>query len=200
MCKFTAFNKPNEPPKYNLPTPIPTYNEWRSSLKDPDDSIFYYHSDLDRILLGLAIFSISSIPLVRNLGKLKSLTLLHIYTKDLITAWIDEDDDSFKSMFGLTITIAEAYFPCIIAAEKQYPSRKKLLRKLVELYGTAISAGGDMAPSLAEILIDDLSTDGEKLYSDKIKKYGEELLALVKVHGMNIPPSLMNRLNNWQNI
>ena len=70
-------------------------------------------------LLGLAIFSISSIPLVRNLGKLKSLTLLHIYTKDLITAWIDEDDDSFKSMFGLTITIAEAYFPCIIAAEKR---------------------------------------------------------------------------------
>ena len=70
-------------------TPEQVYCEWRSSLKSPDDSLFYYHLDLERIRLGLSIYEISSRPLVKDLGKAESLRILNIYITDLITAWID---------------------------------------------------------------------------------------------------------------
>ncbi len=182
---------------HHMATPEQTYSEWRSSLKSPDDSLFYYHPDLERILLGLSIYAISSRPLVKDLGKAESLSILNIYIPDLITAWIDEDGDAFKTMFKLTMTVAEVYIPCLMAAEKEYPSKKGLIRKLAALYGHAVSAGGDMSPVFAETLLDDLSTDGKQIYSDKIKKFGDDLLHLIRIHGMDIPPSALNRLNGW---
>ncbi|MDE7116095.1 MAG: hypothetical protein K2O56_06700, partial [Muribaculaceae bacterium] len=65
------------------------YSEWRSSFKYPDDSLFCYHPDLERILLGLSIYAISSSPLVKDIGKAESLKILNIYITDLITTWID---------------------------------------------------------------------------------------------------------------
>lgn len=75
-----------------MATPEQVYHKWKSSLRFPDDSLFYYHPTLERILLGLAIYVISSRSLILNLGKAKYLTLLHNYIPDLITAWINEDD------------------------------------------------------------------------------------------------------------
>lgn len=178
-------------------TPEQVYSEWRSSLKSPDDSLFYYHPNLERILLGLSIYAISSRPLVKDLGKAESLRILNIYITDLITAWIDEDDDAFKTMFDMTMTVAEAYIPCLMAAEKEYPSKKRLIRKLSFLYGHAIACGGDMTPALAETLLDNLSTDGKQLHSEKIQKFGDVLLTLIRIHGMDVPPSSLSRLNGW---
>lgn len=180
-----------------MTTPEQIYSEWRLSLKSPDDSLFYYHPDLERILLGLSIYAISSRPLVKDLGKAESLKILNIYITDLITAWIDEDDDSFKTMFGLTMTVAESYIPCLMAAEREYPSKKRQIRKLGMLYGNAVSAGGDMSAALAESLLDDLSTDGKQLHSSKIQQFGNSLLTLIRIHGMDIPPSALSRLNGW---
>lgn len=180
-----------------MTTPEQIYSEWRSSIKSPDDSLFYYHPGLERILLGLSIYAISSRSLVKDLGKAESLKILNIYITDLITAWIDEDDDAFKTMFDMTMTVAEAYIPCLMAAEREYPSKKRQIRKLGMLYGNAVSAGGDMNPAIAETLLDDLTTDGKQLHSDKIKKFGDELLTLIRIHGMDIPLSAMNRLNGW---
>lgn len=180
-----------------MTTPEQIYSEWRSSLKSPDDSLFYYHPDLERILLGLSIYAIASRPLVKDLGKAESLKILNIYISDLITAWIDEDDDAFKTMFDLTMTVAEAYIPCLMAAEEEYSSKKRQIRKLGMLYGNAVSAGGDMNPANAESLLDDLTTDGKQLHSDKIKKFGDELLTLIRIHGMDIPPSSLSRINGW---
>lgn len=109
------------------------YSEWRSSLKSHDDSLFYGHPDLERIFLGLSIYDISSRPIVKGLGKAESLRLLNIYITDLITAWIDEDEDTFRKMFRMTITVAEAYIPCLMAAEREYPPKKKQVRKLAVL-------------------------------------------------------------------
>lgn len=92
-----------------MAAPDEIYVKWRSSLKSPDDSLFYYHPDLERILLGLSIYDTSSRPLVKDLGKAESLRVLNIYITDLITAWIDEDEDAFRTMFDLTMTVAEAY-------------------------------------------------------------------------------------------
>lgn len=180
-----------------MTTPEQIYSEWRSSIKSPDDSLFYYHPGLERILLGLSIFAISSRSLVKDLGKAESLKILNIYITDLITAWIDEDDDAFKTMFDMTMTVAEAYIPCLMAAEKEYPSKNRLIRKLSSLYGHAISCGGDMAPALADSLLDNLSTDGKQLHSEKIQKFGDDLLTLIRIHGMDIPPTALSRLNGW---
>ena len=180
-----------------MATPEQVYAEWRSTLGKPDDSIFYYHPDLERILLGLSIFAINSGPLLQNLGKAESLKLLNIYIPELITAWIDEDDDAFKTMFDLTITVAEAYLTAMVAAQREYPSKKRQLNKLATFFSYAVATGGDMNPMLAQTLLDDLSTDGKHLHSTKIKDFGSKLLTLLQLHGPDIPVPTLNRLNGW---
>lgn len=51
-----------------------------------------------------------------------------------------------------------------MAAEREYPSKKKQIRKLAALYGYAVSAGGDMSQALADTLLDDLFTEGRQLH------------------------------------
>lgn len=172
-----------------MATPEQVYSEWRSSLTKPDDNTFYYHPDLERILLGLSIFAIASRPLMQNLGKAEALKLLNIYTTDLMTAWIDEDDETFEAMFDLTVTMAESYIPCLMGAEHEYPSKKKHLKKLATFFSYAVATGGDMTPALAESLLESPSTDGHKLHSSKIKDFGSKLLTLLQLHGMVIYPS-----------
>lgn len=180
-----------------MATPEQVYAEWRSSLTKPDDSIFYYHPDLERILLGLSIFAINSGPLLQNLGKAESLKILNIYIPELITAWIDEDDDAFKTMFELTMTVSEAYLPAVMAAKKEYPSKTRQLNKLATFFSYAIATGGDMNPALAQTLLDDFSTDGHKLHSAKIQDFGAKLLTLLQLHGPDIPIPALNHLNAW---
>ena len=57
--------------------------------------------------------------------------------------------------------------------------------------------GGDMNQTLADELLDDLETDGDDIYSDKIREYGERLLFLTQHHGIDIPINDFNRLNGW---
>ena len=127
-----------------MATPEQVYRKWKSSLKSPDDSLFYYHLSLERILLGLAIYALSSRPLIQNLGKAKYLTLLNIYIPDLITAWIDENDENFEMLFNLTITVAESLPKIIPVVQQEHQSKKKQIRKLVHFFGNAIATGGDM--------------------------------------------------------
>lgn len=178
-------------------TPEETYLNWRSSLRNPNDSIFYYHKSLDRILLGLAIFVISTRSLRAKLGKAEMLGILHLQVPDLITYWIDENGEGFDTLFPMVMTVCEGFVPSSIAAEKRYPSSRKAIRTLAYMLGHSCGAGGDMNPCLADELLDDLSTDGHDIYSDKIKKYGENLLRLTVRHGIDIPVSEFNRLNGW---
>lgn len=173
------------------------YEAWRASLKSPDDSIFYYHPDLERILLGLAIYTMSSGAIIKRLGKNESLALLNIYVTDLITAWIDEDDEAFEQMFGLTMKVAEIYMKCLVGAKDRQPSQQKDIMKLGNFFSYAVGCGGDMNPKLAETLLDDLSTDGEKLYSPKIQDFGAKILKLMQINGPDIPAATLNHLNGW---
>lgn len=182
----------------NMASPEQIYTDWRSSLKSPDESMFYYHPDLERILLGLSVFTISSRPLIRDLGnKYKSIDLLNIYVADLVTAWIDEDDEALETMFRLTMTIAESYLLALRAIEKESTSSNGKLRKLGAFYAHAIAAGGDMNPDLAQLLLEDLSTDGKEIYSTKIQEFGSDLLKLLQIYGLDIPIARLNHLNGW---
>lgn len=174
-------------------TPEQVYNSWRATINKPDDSLFYYHCSLERILLGLAIYALSSKPLIQNLGKAKELTILHIYIPDLITAWIDEDDEAFETMFNLTITVSEAFIPAAIAAEREYPSKRKNIRRLASFFAQAVASGGDMNEEMAEEFLDGLSTDGKQIFSDKISSFGSKLLTLTNRYGFDIPISELSR-------
>ncbi len=43
-------------------TPEEVYNKWHCTLKQPDDSVFYYHPNLERIFLCLSIFVLTTQP------------------------------------------------------------------------------------------------------------------------------------------
>lgn len=180
-----------------MATPEQIYKNWRDTLRNPDDSIFYYHPDLERILLGMAIFEIGSRPMFRNLGKAESLRLIPIYINDLITAWIDEDNDRFEKMWELLMPLMEMYPRLLFAAEREYPKQKKTLHKIANFCGGALACGGDMSPELAEILLDDLSTDGKTLDSSEIEKFATRLNDLLRFHGPEPSSHQLNRLNGW---
>lgn len=114
----------------------------------------------------------------------------------LITAWIDEDE-AFKTLFDLTVTVAETYLPAVMASEREYPSKKRQLNKLAAFFSYAVATGGDMTPALAESLLDDLSTDGHKLHSAKIDDFEAKLLTLLQLHGPDIPVPALTHLNGW---
>lgn len=172
-------------------TPEEVYTNWYKSLKSPDESIFYYHKGVERILLSLVTFVISSSQIASKLGKAEMLRILHVQVPDLIIAWIDEDEETFATLFQMIMIVSEGYAPAAMMAERKYATNKKAIRTMAYLFVNACGACGDMSPELADELIEDLSTDGIDIYSDKIKKFGEDLLFLTRSHGVDIPPHLL---------
>lgn len=95
------------------------------------------------------------------------------------------------------MTVAEAYLECLVAVRRKDQTKKKDIKKLGDFYTYAVASGGDMNPGLAQSLLDDLSTDGEKIYSTKIQKFGADILKLLQIYGGEIPGAVLNRLNGW---
>lgn len=179
-------------------TPEQVYTNWRKTLTKPDDSPFFYHPNLERILLGLAIFVITPQPALNKLGKAKPLKILHLQVPDLITAWIDDDEETFELMFNLVTKMSDSYMIASSAYASRFPSKRKAVTEIAAFFAHATSCGGDLQPDLADELLNDLSTDGEKLYSDKIVAFGLKLLDLTHQYGIDIPLSLMNELDGWK--
>lgn len=175
-------------------TPEEVYKNWRDTLKKPNDSIFYYHSGLERILLGLSIFVLTPQPAFAKLDKAVPLWIFHKYVPDLITAWIDDKGDDFKSVFDLTMVVSESYLLAANEYARQHQSKRKVINTIMAFFAAAASAGGDVHPHIAEELLDDLSTDGSKIYSTKIAAFGTRLLALSRQYGIDIPPSRLQEV------
>jgi hypothetical protein len=171
------------------------YKNWRSTLNKPDDSLFFYHPNLERVLLGLSIFVLTPQPALNKLGKAKPLKILHYQVPDLITAWIDNNEEVFEKTFSMVMKVAESYLMGTSAYGRKFPSKHKTVMEIGAFYAHATSCGGDLTPALAEELLNDLSTDGEKIYSDKIANFGSKLLALTHKYGIDIPLSMINDLN-----
>lgn len=55
-----------------------------------------------------------------------------------------------------------------------------------------------MNDHLAEELLDDIETDDKQIYSEKIKRYSENLLLLTHQYVMDIPMQDWKRLNGWK--
>jgi len=94
----------------------------------------------------------------------------------------------------MVMTVAEGYTLAGRAMADQYPSRQKAIKRLTIFFGNAVACAGDMNSKIADELPDDLSTDGDKIYSDKIQVYGAKLLHLTTQYGIDIPPSKLTQL------
>lgn len=125
------------------------------------------------------------------------ITLLHRQVPELITHWIDENEEQFEVLFPMVMTIAEAYVVAAKAAGDEYPSEKRAIRTMVSLLVNSCGVGGDMKEPQAQEFLDDISTDGDKIYSDKIKDFGEKLHFLTQRYGVDIPYSQINSLHGW---
>lgn len=164
-----------------------TYRQWRKSLRKPDDSMFYYHPSLERIILGLAMYAIASRSYMNKLGKAESLSLLNNYINEMVTVWIDETD-GFEYLFTTLMTLSDA-FPIITQGfASQHPGLRKVIRNLQYTFCYWTSVAGDMNEEKADELLDDISTDGKRIDSEKIAQLVKRIQPIVISKGMELGP------------
>jgi hypothetical protein len=92
------------------------------------------------------------------------------------------------------MVVSESYLLAANEYARQHQSKRKVINSIMAFFAAAASAGGDVHPHIAEELLDDLSTDGSKIYSAKIAAFGTRLLALSRQYGIDIPPSRLQEV------
>ena len=124
--------------------PEQIYRKWKKTLHKPDDSIFYYHPSLERIILGLAMYAIASRPYISKLGKAESLSLYNLYINEMVTDWIDETD-GFEYLFTTLMTLSDAFPYVTQEFASQHPGLRKVIRNLQYTFSYWTAIAGDMS-------------------------------------------------------
>ena len=164
------------------------YRQWKKTLCKPDDSIFYYHPSLERIILGLSMYAIASRPYISKLGKAESLTIYNRYINEMVTEWIDETD-GFEFLFTTLMTLSDAFLYAGQGFANQHPGLKKVIRNLQYTFCYWTSVAGDMRQEKADELLDDISTDGKRIDSEKIAQLVKRIQPVVIGKGMELSPN-----------
>ena len=167
--------------------PEQIYCQWKKTLRKPDDSIFYYHPSLERIILGLTMYAIASRPYISKLGKAESLTIFNIYINEMVTAWIDETE-AFEYPFTTLMTLSDAFPYASQALATQHPGLRKVIRHLQDTFCYWTAVAGDMSQKKADELLDDISTDGKRIDSEKIAQLVKRIQPIVTGKGMELTP------------
>ncbi len=178
------------------------YKEWRESLKKPDDSLFYYHRSLERIVLGLTMYEIAARPYMYKLGKAKALQVYNIYINEMVTAWIydsEEYKESFAFTFQSLMTLSEAFYITCNGFMLKHPALKKTVMALMNTFAFWTGIGGDINDELAEELLDDIATDGERIDSEKIAQIVKVMQPSVARRGLYMDPlEALDTIENLQ--
>ena len=167
-------------------TPEKIYEEWRKTLKQPNDSLFYYHPSLDRIILGLSMYEIASRLYLAKSKKLEMLTLYNIYINEMVTAWIDESSEKFEFPFITLMKISEAYTYSTQALLSAHPGLKKTIHALLYIFLFWVAIAGDMDEARAEELLDDIATDGKRISSEEISQVIKRFQPTILSKGLDI--------------
>ncbi len=162
------------------------YTEWRGTIKKPDDTIFYYTKSLDHIILGLAMYEIISRTLRRQLKKGKEIRLYSNYINEMVTAWIDDDAVAFEYTFTMLIPLCEAYIYVFQGLEEKHPGYRKIYRNLLSTFYYWVPMGCIIDDTNLNTLLDDITTDGETIYSDKIAQMGKRAQPTVLSKGKDM--------------
>lgn len=132
-------------------------------LKDkrPEDDMFYYHSDEDRIVLSHALFWVMSKPLVHSLSANKNFLLLRMYEEEMLEAYLTESPD-FESMLHYCNVLVNLISETIGLMIKEMGKRKEM-KRMCAMIVVATGYGGDMDDDLANDLLDDMDFEGGKV-------------------------------------
>ena len=127
------------------------------SWSSEEDSLFYYHSSEDRIVLSHALFwTMTQLQFFRSkLRKEKFFLLLRQYQEEMLDAFL-QDDDYFSDLLHYCNILYEM-LPTILGAS--HLTTEKDTPKLAAISLVAAGYAGDMDEELANALLDDMDFD-----------------------------------------
>ena len=122
-----------------------------------EDSLFYYHSSEDRIVLSHAMFwTMTQLQFFKSkLRKEKFFLLLRQYQEEMLDAFL-QDDDYYPELLHYCNILYEM-LPTILMAS--HLKTEKDTPKLAAISLVAAGYAGDMPEELANSLLDDMDFD-----------------------------------------
>lgn len=143
-----------------------------------EDSLFYYHSSEERIVLSHALFWTMTLPqfFKSRLRKEKFFLLLRQYQEEMLDAFL-QDDDYFSDLLHYCNILYEM-LPTILMSS--YYREEKDARKLAAISVVAAGYGGDMDEELANALLDDMDFHYNKVKCRKIELMLPKLMKMVE--------------------
>ena len=143
-----------------------------------EDSIFYYHSSEDRIVLSHALFWTMTLPqfFKSKLRKEKFFLLLRQYQEEMLDAFL-QDDDYFSELLHYCNLMYEMLSTILMASHLR---EEKDSRKLAAVSVVAAGFGGDMPEELAIILLDDIDYHYNKVKCRQIELIIPKLMKMVE--------------------
>ena len=163
-----------------------TRNQWfvprEQKLKDiwttEDDSLFYYHSSEDRVVLSHALFwTMTQLQFLKGkIRKQKFFLLIRQYQEEMLDAFL-QDDDYFSELLHYCNIMYEM-LPTILMSS-QFRADKEA-RKLAAIAMVAAGYAGDMPEDLCNELLDDIDYHFDKVKCRKIEMMMPQLMKMVE--------------------
>ena len=143
-----------------------------------EDSLFYYHSSEDRIVLSHALFWVMTQPqcLKGKIRKERFFLLLRQYQEEMLDAFLTEDD-YFPELLRYCNILFET-LPMILMSTGLRTDKDA--RKLAAIAVVAAGYGGDMDEKLANELLDDMDFHYNKVKCRKIELMLPKLMKMVE--------------------
>ena len=143
-----------------------------------DDSLFYYHSSEDRIVLSHAMFwTMTQLQFFKSkMRKEKFFLLLRQYEEEMLDAFLQEDD-YFPELLHYCNILYEM-LPIILGAS--HLRAEKDARKLAAIALVAAGYAGDMPEEVANELLDDIDFHYNKVKCRKIEGMLPRLMKMVE--------------------
>ncbi len=143
-----------------------------------EDSMFYYHSSEDRIVLSHAMFWTMTQPqcLKGKIRKERFFLLLRQYQEEMLDAFLMEDD-YFPELLRYCNILFET-LPTILMSTAFRTDKDA--RKLAAIAVVAAGYGGDMDEELCNELLDDMDFHYNKVKCRKIEGMLPKLMKMVE--------------------
>ena len=143
-----------------------------------DDSLFYYHSSEDRIVLSHAMFwTMTQLQFFKSkMRKEKFFLLLRQYEEEMLDAFL-QDDNCFSELLHYCNILYEMLPTILMASDLR---TEKDARKLAAISMVAAGYAGDMDEELANELLDDIGYHFNKVKCRKIEMMMPQLMKMVE--------------------
>ena len=158
------------------------FSQMEAKLKEmnpkEEDSLFYYHSSEDRIVLSHAMFwTMTQLQFFKSkLRKEKFFLLLRQYQEEMLDAFL-QDDDYFSELLRYCNILFEM-LPTILMSTALRTDKDA--RKLAAIAVVAAGYGGDMDEELCNELLDDMDFHYNKVKCRKIEGMLPKLMKMVE--------------------